>query len=202
LWLKTKRRALVIKVTSNVEQVSVRLGKWLLKVGSSGRHLLYSAAANAVAIIVRAHLRHLGSWKHQSAERLGAQPTGILGRAATRTTSNATSEYGEVVIPTPAVRRAFHDVEIRPKSWDFLTIPASREAYGKRAGVLAALGWKIFRPGKKKILMGRLGKDAPKVLYYLSTSVHQRQDRSLLPSDREISSTAANAMMAIIRKAS
>lgn len=192
----------MIKITSNISETTVKLGAWVAKVGSSGRHLLYSAAANAVAIIVRAHLRHLGSWKHQSADRLGAQPTGILGRAATRTTSNATSEYGEVVIPTPAVRRTFHDVEIRPKSWDFLTIPAAREAYGMRAGVLASLGWQLFRPGKAKILMGRLGKDEPKVLYYLATSVHQRQDRSLLPSDREISLTAANAMMAIIRKAS
>ena len=193
----------MIKVTSNISEVTVRLGAWVAKVGTAGRHLLYSAASNAVAILVRAHLAKLGSWKHQSAEKLGAQPTGILGRAATRTTSNATSERGEVVIPTPAVRRAFHDVEIRPKSWDFLTIPASREAYGFRAGVLASLGWKIFRPGKAKVLMGRLSKDeAPKVLYYLATSVHQRQDRSLLPSDREISSTAANAMMAIIRRAS
>lgn len=193
----------MLKITSNAEQVSVMLGQWVSKVGTAGRHLLYSAAANAVAILVRAHLAKLGSWKHMSAEKLGAQPTGILGRAATRTTSNATSERGEVVIPTPAVRRAFHDVEIRPKSWEFLTIPASREAYGFRAGVLASLGWKIFRPGKAKVLMGRLSKDeAPKVLYYLATSVHQRQDRSLLPSDREISSTAANAMMAIIRKAS
>lgn len=192
----------MLKVTSNVEQVSVKLGQWVSKVGSTGRHLLYSAAANAVAIVVRKHLSRLGSWKHMSAERLGAQPTGILGRAATRTTSNATNERGEVVIPTPAVRRAFHDVEIRPRSWDFLTIPASREAYGMRAGVLASLGWQLYRPGKAKILMGRLGTDEPKVLYYLAQSVHQRQDRSLLPSDREISSTAANAMMAIIRKVS
>jgi hypothetical protein len=191
----------MLKVTSNAEQVSVKLGQWVSKVGTAGRHLLYSAAANAVAILVRRHLSRLGTWKHMSAEKLGAQPTGILGRAATRTTSNATSEYGEVVIPTPAVRRAFHDVEIRPRSWDFLTIPASREAYGMRAGVLASLGWQLYRPGKAKILMGKLGDDAPKVLYYLKESVHQRQDRSLLPSDREISSTAANAMMAIIRKA-
>ena len=191
----------MLKVTSNAEQVSFRLGQWVSKVGTAGRHLLYSAAANAVAILVRGHLAKLGSWKHMSAEKLGAQPTGILGKAATRTTSNATSERGEVVIPTPAVRRAFHDVEIRPKSWDFLTIPASREAYGKRAGVLASLGWQLFRPGKAKILMGGLGDDVPKVLYYLAQSVHQRQDRSLLPSDREITSTAANAMMAIIRKA-
>ena len=191
----------MLKVTSNAEQVSVKLGAWVAKVGTAGRHLLYSAAANAVAILVRKHLSRLGTWKHMSAERLGAQPTGILGRAATRTTSNATNERGEVVIPTPAVRRAFHDVEIRPRSWDFLTIPASREAYGKRASVLASLGWKLYRPGKAKILMGKLGDDAPKVLYYLAQSVHQRQDRSLLPSDREITSTAANAMMAIIRKA-
>lgn len=192
----------MLKITSNVEQVSVRLGKFVSKVGTAGRHLLYSAAANAVAILVRAHLAKLGTWKHMSAEKLGAQPTGILGRAATRTTSNATSEYGEVVIPTPAVRRAFHDVEIRPKSWEFLTIPASREAYGFRAGVLASLGWKIYRPGKAKVLMGRLGDDEPKVLYYLATSVHQRQDRSLLPSDEEIHTTATRAMMAIIRRAS
>lgn len=197
----------MIKVTSNVEQVSVRLGRFVSKVGTAGRHLLYSAAANAVAILVRGHLSRLGTWKHMSAEKLGAQPTGILGRAATRTTSNATSERGEVVIPTPAVRRAFHDVEIRPRSWDFLTIPAAREAYGFRAGVLASLGWRLFRPGKKdekkKVLMGRLSKDeAPKVLYYLKESVRQRQDRSLLPSDEEIHATAANAMMAIIRRAS
>lgn len=193
----------MIKVTSNAERVSVKLEQWSARISTASRHLLYAAAANAVAMLVRRHLSRLGTWKHMSAERLGAQPTGILDKAATRTTSNATSERGEVVIPTPAVRRAFHDVEIRPKSWDFLTIPASREAYGKdkSAAVLAAHGWKIFRPGKAKVLMGKLGDDAPKVLYYLAQSVHQRQDRSLLPSDREISSAAANAMMAIIRKA-
>ena len=192
----------MIKVTTNVEQVSFRLGKWVSKVGADGRRLLYSAAANAVAILVRAHLAKLGSWKHQSAEKLGAQPTGILVEAATRTTFSATSEYGEVVIPTPAVRRAFHDVEIRPKSWMFLTIPAASESYGKAAVVLAAHGWKIYRPGKAKILMGRLSKDeAPKVLYYLAQSVHQRQDRSLLPSDEDLNSTAANAMMTLIRAA-
>lgn len=191
----------MIKMTTNVEQVSFRLGKWVSKV-STGRHLLYTAAANAVAILVRAHLAKLGSWKHQSAEKLGAQPTGILVEAATRTTFSATSEYGEVVIPTPAVRRAFHDVEIRPKSWMFLTIPAASESYGKAAVVLAAHGWKIYRPGKAKILMGRLSKDeAPKVLYYLKESVRQSQDRSLLPSDEEIHATAAAAMMTLIRAA-
>lgn len=193
----------MLKVTTNVEKVNFRLGLWVAKFGAAGRRLLYSAAANAVAILVRGHLAKLGTWKHASAEKLGAQPTGILGEAATRTTSHATSAYGEVVIPTPAVRRAFHDVEIRPKNWMFLTIPAASESYGKAAAVLAAHGWKIYRPGKAKILKGRLSKDeAPKVLYYLKDSVRQRQDRSLLPSDDEIHATAANAMVALLRKAS
>lgn len=192
----------MLKVTSNVEQVRYRLGAWVSKVGGAGRRQLYSAAADAVSIIVRHYLRQLGSWRHRSAQELGAQPTGILVNAATRTTSSATSEYGEVLIPTPAVRRAFHDVEIRPKSWMFLTIPAARESYGKAVGVLAAHGWKIFRAGKKKALLGKLSKDeAPKVLYYLAQSVHQRQDRSLLPSDEEINSTAAAAMMSVLRAA-
>lgn len=193
----------MLKVTSNVEKVNFRLGRWVSLVGAAGRHLLYTVAANEVAILVRGHLSKLGTWKHASAERLGAQPTGILGEAATRTTSHATSAYGEVVIPTPAVRRAFHDVEIRPKNWMFLTIPAASESYGKAAGILAEHGWNIYRPGKAKILMGRLSKDeAPKVLYYLAQSVHQRQDRSLLPSDDAIHATAANAMVALLRKAS
>lgn len=192
----------MIKVTTNAEQVSLRLGKWAAKVGPAGRRQLYSAAANAVAILVRGHLARLGGWKHTTAARLGAQPTGILGKAAARTTWRATGEYGEVDIPTPAVRRAFHDVEIRPRSGTYLTIPASSTSYGRRAAVLAGLGWKIYRPGKAKVLMGKLGDDEPKLLYYLVTSVRQRQDRSLLPSDEAMKQSAAGAMLALIRRAS
>lgn len=192
----------MIKVTTNAEQVSLRLGRWAAKVGPAGRRQLYSAAAKAVAILVRGHLALLGSWKHKTAARLGAQPTGILERAATRTTWRATGEYGEVDIPTPAVRRAFHDVEIRPRSGTALTIPMSSTSYGRSAAVLAGLGWKIYRPRKARVLMGRLGDDKPKLLYYLVTRVHQRQDRSLLPSDEEIYQSAAGAMLALIRRAS
>lgn len=191
----------MLKVTSNVELVRYRLGAWVSQVGGPGRRLLYSAAANGVAGLVRQHLRQLGSWRHRSAQELGAQPTGILGKAATRTTWRASTDSGEVLIPTPAVRRAFHDVEIRPRNSKALTIPAAPEAYGKRAAVLAALGWSIFRPRKKRFLMGARPGDEPKVLYYLVGRVHQPQDRSLLPSDEEINSTAAAAMMSVIRAA-
>lgn len=189
----------MIKVTSNISETTVRLGAWASKVGGAGRRLLFSAAANAVSILCRNHLSRLGSWKHTSAEKLHAAPTGFLQKAARGTVHTANENSGEVIIPAP-LGRAFHDVEIRPREARYLTIPASAEAYGKRAGVLAALGWKIWRPKKRDFLMGSIRGEDAKVLYWLRESVSQRQDRSLLPSDSEISVAAGGAMMAEIRR--
>jgi hypothetical protein len=189
----------MIKISSNIGDTTVRLGAWVSKVGGAGRKLLFSVASNAVAILVRSHLLRLGSWKHQSAAQLNAQPTGFLQKAARGTVFNASENGGEVIIPAP-LGRAFHDVEIRPKSAAALTIPASAEAYGKRASVLAALGWKIFRPKGERFLMGAKKGEDPKILYWLTASVKQKQDRELLPSDDELKITAAAAMMAEIRR--
>lgn len=181
----------MIKVTTNISETSVKLGKWVSQVGGAGRRMIYSRAAYHVANLVRNHLLRLGSWKHIWAERLGAQPTGFLQNAGEKTTSRASENGGEVVIPAP-LGRAFHDVEIRPKHWAFLTIPASAEAYGKRASVLAALGWKIWKPKGRKFLMGSVKGVDPKILYWLKESVPQAQDRSLLPDDKSMQE-AANA---------
>ena len=189
----------MIKVTSNISETTVRLGAWVAKVGGAGRRNLFSAAANAVSILVRSHLLKLGSWKHKWANELSAQPTGFLQKAARGTVHHANDTGGEVVIPAP-LGRAFHDVEIRPKEAPYLTIPASAEAYGKRAGVLAALGWKIWRPKKRDFLMGSKEGVDPKILYWLKESVHQKQDRELLPSDDDMQRMAAGAMMAEIRR--
>lgn len=189
----------MITISSNIGDTTVRLGAWVSKVGGAGRKLLFSVASNAVAILVRSHLSWLGSWKHQSAERLQAQPTGFLQKAARGTVFNASENGGEVVIPAP-LGRAFHDVEIRPKNAAAITIPASAEAYGKRASVLAALGWKIFRPKGARFLMGAKKGEDPKILYWLTASVKQKQYRELLPSDAEMQRVAAGAMMAEIRR--
>lgn len=189
----------MIKVTTNISETTVKLGAWVAKVGGAGRKLLFSVASNAVAILVRSHFSRLGSWKHQSAAQLHAQPTGFLQKAARGTVFNASENGGEVIIPAP-LGRAFHDVEIRPKNAAALTIPASAEAYGKRAGVLAALGWKIFRPKGERFLMGAKKGEDPKILYWLTASVKQKQDRELLPNDDELKTTAAAAMMAEIRR--
>ena len=130
----------MIKVTTNISETTVRLGKWISRIGGGDRKILFSAAANAVTILVRSHLSRLGSWKHFTAERLSAQPTGFLKEAATRTNFIANENSGEVVIAAP-LGRAFHDVEIRPKNKAFLTIPAAAESYGDAAPRMAAAGW-------------------------------------------------------------
>lgn len=190
----------MITISSNIEGTTVRIGRWVSKVGGAGRKQLFSAAANAVAILVRSHIARLGSWKHASAERLGATPTGFLSKAARGTVHNASENHGEVVIPSPGFSRAFHDVEIRPRNAAFLTIPASAEAYGKRVSVLAAHGWKIWRPKGRKFLMGAVKGDEAKVLYWLAESVTQKQDRELLPSDEDMQRAAAGAIMAEMRR--
>jgi len=190
----------VISISSNLGDVTVRLGAWVSKVRDAGRRELYGAAANSVAILVRDHIANLGRSRHKSADRLGAEPTKFLGKAAQNTTWRADETSGTVTIPAPGFNRAFRDIEILPRSWRFLTIPAVAESYGMRAGRLQAQGWKIWRPKGRKFLMGSIrGKDA-KILYWLKESVVQKKDRSLLPSDAEMRSAAAGAMMETIRR--
>lgn len=188
----------MIKITSNISETTVRLGKWISRIGGGDRKILFSAAANAVAILVRSHLSKLGRWKHFTAERLSAHPTGFLKQAARKTNFIADENAGEVVIAAP-LGRAFHDVEIRPKNKAFLTIPAAAESYGDRAPRMEADGWKIWRPKNKKYLMGSKEGVDPKILFWIKESVHQRQDRSLLPSDEEMQRTATKAVMATIK---
>ena len=104
----------MIKITSDAHTVQLKLVRWITEVSVSGRQLLYSAAANAVAILTRRHISRLASWKHISAESLGAQPTGHLEKAARATVHHATPSYGEVVIPSPGFSRAVSSVRTPP----------------------------------------------------------------------------------------
>lgn len=175
------------------------LNRFLDSLKAAGRHNLFSAAASAVCDIVRRHISNESPRRHFSAQRLGADPTGHLEQAARKTVFHADSEHGEVVIPSPGFGRAFHDVVITPRRARALTLPLHAHAYGRRVGELKALGWTIFRPKGEDILMGKRD-DETVPLYSLKKRVTQRQDRSLLPSDADIRTTAARAMLAEIQR--
>ena len=167
----------------------------------SGRRSLFERAAYAVANLVRRHILRIAPAHHISAAKLGAQPTEFFGKAARRTTSSATSDYGLVTIGSAGFSRAFHPVTIRPtRGRRFLTIPKFAQSYGHTVKEMRShYGWKVYRPGRAKILMGV--KDGQRVpLFSLAEQVRQRQDRSLLPSDADIGATAATAAMRELSK--
>ena len=156
--------------------------------------------ADNVAELVRNHLSRIAPRHHISAHRLGATPTGHIEKGARATHFTASSDSAEVIIPIAGLSRAFRPLTITPRTANALTLPVSSHSYGKRVGDLRASGWNIFRPKGHDILMGSLGDDEAVPLYVLKRRVQLKQDRSLLPSDAELSGTASKAMLDYIRR--
>lgn len=194
------------ELRENIGEIRVKAHPFRLPAGitrlfdrlANERHNLFSAAANAVQVLVRGHLARESQVRHTTADSLGGQRTGHLEKGARSVYFEASADYGEVIIPVPGISRAFGDVTITPTGAAALTIPVSPWSYGHRASELTALGWKLFRTKGEKsgrgILFGeRDGKVEP--LYVLKKRVQQRQDRSLLPSDADITRTAAKAII-------
>lgn len=197
----------MFSVTLNVP---LSLNKFLDCLKPSGRRHMFSAAAAAVSDIVRRHIAADAPRRHVHALLNGAgRRTGFLEKAARKTVFHADETHGEVVIPSPGFGRAFHDVEIVPTHGAALTLPVSGFSYGRRVKELQSLGWMIFRPKGKSVILGyqknqtkKNGQHTPIPLYILKKRVQQRQDRTLLPSDYDINTTASRAMMAEINRIS
>ena len=186
------------------------LHRYLDCMKSSNRHNIFSAAAKAVRVLVRGHISADAPRRHVHALTDGAgQRTGFIEKAARGTVYHADAQHGEVVIPSPGFGRAFHDVEIVPTHGAALTLPISEFSYGHRVKEMRSHGWIIFRPKRDKdkdidgsTLFGARKGEEPIPLYILKKRVRQRQDRSLLPSDSEISTTASRAMLSEINRIS
>lgn len=160
---------------------------------------LYRTIADRVENLVRRHILRIAPAHHIWANRLGAQPTGHLTKGARLTHSTSGSDYAEIIIPIPGMSRAFRPLAITPQRASALTIPIAAQSYGQRVSRMRQLGWVLFRPKGRDVLMGtpRGGGEAV-ALYLLKKRVEQRQDRSLLPSDDEIGDTANAALAGIM----
>lgn len=167
----------------------------------------------SVRNLVRDHLLGLAETRHDTARALGAQPSGHLGRAAENTTFDFDQDYAKVGINSPGIARAVRDITITPQApRKFLTFPVIAEAYNQRAyrvrglvaiitgttGVLMmprrgrSVTYKTRRysgPDKYKEVEKKGGRFGT-VWYVLVRSVTQRQDRTLLPTDSEITDAA------------
>jgi len=187
--------------------IPTSLANFLDCLGPSGRHNLYSVAANALKILVQGHIRSEVPKRHKWAEKLDAKATMHLQKGAARISFSADANHGEVNIPIAGMGRALHDVVITPTNARALTIPDHKAAYGHRVAELQRMGWMVFHPKGKNVLMGyqkdmtlKKGQHEAVKLYTLARRAKQRQDRSLLPSDADINTTVSRAMIAEIMR--
>lgn len=108
--------------------------------------------------------------------------------------SNGEKVTGEIVIDVPGITRAYKDLNISAINRKYLTIPLHKEAYGKKASDFKL----FFLENKKgnKFLAQKSGKGIT-LMYLLRKSVHQKQDKKLMPSDETF---AVNVFARLIRQ--
>ena len=156
---------------------------------------LYQSAGAHGQECVRDYLIVLAGSRHATAENLGAQPSGHLGKAAEKVAlPSALKPIPDgiaVSINHPGMSRAFKDVKIRPgQGKKYLTIPATAEAYNRRAYRFTTLEVLFGRKGPyalgERQKRDKSGQQPACVFYWLVKSVSQPQDRTLLPGDDAI----------------
>lgn len=165
---------------------------------------LHAAIAGEGELLTRDYILDEAGKRHKTADRLGAQPTGYLERAAGGVSSYGDTESAVVVLAgdVGGFARAFADVTIKGRGKK-LTLPAKAEAYGKRAGEIKDLEVLLWKKadGSFASALGREPdtKDGQRdVWFWLVDKVHQKQDRTLLPSDDQYLAAAEQGAIAYL----
>lgn len=140
--------------------------------------------------------------EHNTASRLGANPTGHLADAYQAIEGQSSADGAILLVPSGGrLAAAFGPVTIRPRSGKFLTIPVARDSYGKRAGefgdelfflragpkrqpVLARRQERVETSGFNRSKGKRYDNSKPlEVLYVLATESNIKADPGLIPFD-------------------
>jgi hypothetical protein len=136
--------------------------------------------------------------RHTTAAKLGATPTGHRKKSGAGIEAVGTDAEAILRIPRDTgLGRAFGDVNIAMRG-KMLTIPASAATYGKTARDFPQ---GVLKPGVAQgrfpaLVFAATGEPA----FWLVRKVHQRQDRTLLPSDEGFASAAQRSAELYLRK--
>lgn len=168
---------------------------------------LHKSIGSYAEMLTRQHLTTLAQTRHKTADKLGATPSGHLERAAESVTSLGDNDAAYVEITSPGIRRAFGDVTITAKEGKWLTIPATAEAYNRRARTFNDLRVAFFGKGRLALVKAEQSSLADRkesggrseVYYWLKKSVTQKQDRTLLPPDDDYTTAAVQGIKAYLR---
>lgn len=208
---------------SGAERVRAYLTKLHATLDEPGERVhLHRSIASYTATLTARYLTTLAGTRHDTARRLGANPSGHLARAAESVISEGTDQAAVVSVVSPGLRRAFGPMTIQPRNGaKYLTIPATAEAYNRRAGSFNDLRLAVFGGGRYLALVKaeqssladrkRSGFETDQqqaglgwrrrgtIYYWLKKSVTQPQDRSLLPSDEDYAEEAVEGIKAYLR---
>lgn len=192
-------------------RVEGKAGAFLAKLheqlGGAGRKNLEESAAKSVAALVQKHLFALGNDRHDTAKKLGAKPTNVIGSTAENVSVRQDDNTTAVVVPHRMFRRAFQNVTIAPRIAKALAIPVAGAAYDKAPRSFSDLFiWKRKRgtdgdDDSGNAFLARRNGDALQLLYLLYKGrITQKQDRSLLPDADELAQAAKSGISAEIRR--
>lgn len=187
-----------VSIPENVDRLAEKL--------QAGMSSVYKNAGVRLARCIRNHMRLLASTRHDSANRLGASPTGHF-KASDVLPPNATSSDVSVTVTTPGIGRAYHDVDIDPVNGSWLTIPLHADAYGLSASEYSDRYGRLFRINKRGstekgnvLYQSDALTKKPIPMYALVKHVHQVQDPSLMPSNDKMTEEALDGALAAIKQ--
>lgn len=167
---------------------SDRIAAWMMRFrdGIDASHIV-SVAGEAVYEAILDKLDSDLSNRHSTADRLGAAPTNHWDNPESYVRLVSSHASADVTLSRPGITRAIKDVTIRPRQASALTIPVAALSYGRRVSeVERLLGKPLFRPKGTNILAASRDDGALEPLYILASSVFQKRDPSMLPSEDEI----------------
>lgn len=154
----------------------------------------------AAAEGTRGHIRGIAPETHETANRLGATPTGYLTKRAELVSYTASSSGVELAVTGAIFRRVFGPVTIRPVASKMLTIPWRAEAYGKRAREIDGLFVYVSKRGNGMAFLARREGKTIQLYYLLKSSVVLSQDTGLLPDAKAYGEFAEIGARGYLRK--
>lgn len=103
---------------------------------------------------------------------------------------------GVAEVAVPGASRAYHDIDIRPKTKQALTIPMHREAYGKKASDFKELF--VVKNNDGKAFLAKNNGGNLTMMFFLAKHVHQRKDSNIMPSDNQLAIVAMSRLSKMI----
>lgn len=105
---------------------------------------------------------------------------------------------GVVDVDVPGVSRAYHDIDIRPKVRQALTIPMHREAFGRSAADFNDLF--VVKKKDGKAFLARNNGGNLSMMFFLAKHVHQRMNTRIMPTDNELASVAMSRLSRLLNE--